>query len=149
MKKTDSSLHIRYVKSSDIGQVIEELKEIENSLSHTVRNYLMLIRGYEILKNKNINQKKLEQICLDSLHFFLGNSELAKINLEQCKSNSDISKKSKAVERNKLKQNSSQYQFASEPENFPESEKDIQPKESLPESKPKEIPLIDSLMQNL
>ncbi|MDJ0572475.1 MAG: hypothetical protein QNJ53_26010 [Pleurocapsa sp. MO_192.B19] len=88
-RKTDGVLQIRYVKNSTIGKIIEELKKSDFNVSQKVRDYIMFINGYEVLKktNKDMSQEQLQEICLKNLQFFVTQYEISKINLEQEKQN--------------------------------------------------------------
>ena len=83
-KKAEGQINIRYDKESCVGIVIEELKETRLNLSQMIRDYIMFVKGYEILKNKrNISQEDLQKICLKNLQFFVTQTEITRINLEQ------------------------------------------------------------------
>lgn len=87
-RKADGQLNIRYIKKSIVGTVIEELKETHPNLSQMVRDYIMFVKGYEILKTKeDIPKEDLREICLTNLQFFITQAEITKINLEREKHN--------------------------------------------------------------
>lgn len=81
--KTDGLLQIRYVKSSDIGLVIEDLKKSEINVSQIVRNFLMCIKGYQVLKQRGLSQNELKAICVNNLQFFAAQYEISKMNLQE------------------------------------------------------------------
>ena len=83
-RKADGQVQVRYIKDSCIGIVIEELKEINPNLSKTIRDYIMFIESYEVLKTKDyVSKQELKEICLKNLQFFLTQTEVARINLEK------------------------------------------------------------------
>lgn len=87
-RKSDGYLQIRYVKSSHVGIVIEELKGTHPNLSQMIRDYILFIKGYEVLsKKQDVSKKELQEICLKNLQFFIAQTEITKINLQQEKQN--------------------------------------------------------------
>lgn len=129
-RKADGQLNIRYIKDSCVGTVIEELKETHSNLSQMVRDYIMFIKGYEVLKTKqDIPQEDLRQICLTNLQFFITQAEITKINLEREKQNIN-------------------YQFQSQ-KIIKDREQEaikIQEKKPSKKSKTKDLSLINSLL---
>jgi len=76
-------LQVKYHKRSFIGQVIEDFKKKEHNSSQTVRNYIMYLKGYELLKDTNISKQELLKICVSNFQFLSVQYEIAKINLHQ------------------------------------------------------------------
>lgn len=82
-RKLDGVLQVRYVKNSEVGIIIEKLKEKGLNISQIIREYIILINGYECLKDTSISRTELQKICIKNLQFFIEQYEITKINLEQ------------------------------------------------------------------
>ncbi|WP_036486862.1 hypothetical protein [Myxosarcina sp. GI1] len=98
--------HVYYNKKTREGQVVETLKETESNFSNLVRNYLFLIKGYEVLQETDISSTELKKLCLQAVQFHTGCLEIARIHLENCQSHCDRPQKTKVSNKNNTEEKS-------------------------------------------
>ena len=82
MSKVRPTLQIKYHTETLEGQVIEKIKKTENA-SDYVRHFLVMLEGYDVLKQNKASSQEVIQFCTKCVQFFYLQNEIARHRLSQ------------------------------------------------------------------
>ncbi|MGL5834683.1 MAG: hypothetical protein ACRC1Z_15825 [Waterburya sp.] len=83
MSRSSYTLQVKYQENNLEGKVIEHIKKTERNASDFVRNYLVMLRGYDVLKSGDASPEEIIDFCTQCVGFFHTQNEIARIRLSE------------------------------------------------------------------